>query len=112
MFRFVLSELVYPLVREAEKARSISGAHFQTTSTQQSNRSPGRHCGTSVSLVGLPSQRCVHANGFRGARRELDIIDDLCRARVVDEQLHGFNDAAPRFNHGAALCVASAQFPH
>ena len=103
---------MHSLVRKAEKARSISGTHFQPTSAQQSNGSPGRHCGTSVFLVGLPSQRGVHADGPRNARRKLDLIDDLCRARVVDEQRHGFNDAAPRFIHGAALCVASTQLAH
>lgn len=79
VIRFALSELVHSLVREAEKARSISGAHFQTTSAQQSNGSPGRQCGTSVFLVGLLSQRCVHADGFRSARRQRDVIDALSR---------------------------------
>jgi hypothetical protein len=111
MCGFVLSELMYPLVREAKKARSISGAHLQTTSSQQSNGSPGCQGGSSVLLVGLPSQRCVRADGFRRARRELDVIDELCSARAVDEHLHGFNDAAPRFIHGATLCVAPTQFP-
>jgi hypothetical protein len=109
---FLLCELVHALMRQAEYACGVPGAHLQVSSSQNSYRSPSGHCGASIFLFRFPAQRCVGANRLLRDCRQPHIIDNLGRTRVDDEQLHRLDDAAAGLVDGAPLRVAATQSPH
>jgi hypothetical protein len=105
-------ELVNPLVRQAEQARSITGAHLQSPPAQHLHCASCGQCGASIVLIGLPAEHGIGPNSLRCAPRQFHVIHDPSPLRIIDKQLHRFNDAPSGFIDGAALRVATAHALH
>jgi hypothetical protein len=108
----ILCELVHPLVREPEQSRSITGAHLQPASPQDTHRTSSGLGRASIFVVGPLAERRVRPQRFRCARRQSHIVDDLRAPCVGDEQLHRFDNAAAGLIDRSALRVAPSHPTH
>lgn len=111
-FRVGLRELVNPLVGEPQQSRRIAGAHLQPPPTQHTHCTPSRLGRAPIFFLGLPAERRISAYSLRCAAWQLHVVHDRRHAGVVDEEFHGFDDAAPGFINRTALRVATTHASH
>jgi hypothetical protein len=104
----VVDKLMDSLVRHSEQTGSITSTHFQLSAAQHPHGASRREGRAPVFPIGLLTQRRVQTDRLRSWCRQPNPIDEFCRPRIVNKQLHSFPNAAPRFVHGPALRVAAA----
>src|SRR6476619_3086620 len=106
----LVRQLMDSLVRKPEELRGVACAHLQTSTLQHPNGTPRRGRCSAVVLVCLLPQPGVGADRFPGIRQQLDVLDNLRRGSVVNEQSHGLSKPASSLVHRTPLRVASSQF--
>ena len=103
-----LCELVHALMRQPEETSVVARAHLQLSGSHTTDGASRRAGCPPVFLVGFPAMSRVGANCPRRGTRQLHIVDDRRFARVVDEEVQRFPDAASSLIDGATLRVAAA----
>jgi hypothetical protein len=105
--RSVVSQLMNPLVGDAQHPSRIAGAHLQLALLQKPDGATRRGGGSSVFFSRSLPEPGIRLDGLGGGR-QFHVIDDVRRLYAIDKQLQSLEHATPGFVNRPALRVASA----
>ena len=107
-----MHELMDPLVGHPEQARRVPGTHFKFTAAQQPHSASGGKRRAAVFPIRTLSQGCIGPDRLHRSHGQFHVVDELGRARTVNEQIHRFPNAPSGFVDGPTLRVTAAHLTH
>lgn len=105
---FALRELMHPLVRQAEQAGRVSGAHLQSSAARAPNRSPRGRGRLAIFLFSSLPKGGVGPDRTSRLGRQFHLINKRRRTGIIDEELERFGDPSPCLLDGSSLRMATS----